>query len=321
MPLDTGAVAEFDRFAANDKDRLPRSRGGAALDGSLPLGLALRAARESSGLTVADIARATRVRPGHVHAIEIFDIESLPSRPFAIGYVRAYANVLGIDEDRAVGRFRAEAPDVDTELHGPGGISRHAPRRFRAIAACGGVILLAVLGWNFSRQMLARPHRASHALAGPAAAGRPRPAQGPAHLGAPLPAPPEATTPPVYETPGLAAAAGDASTLPAPTPATPPADKAVTPGAAFVAAGTVYGARDASGVLFQARNPTSLVVRGQNGAVYFARQLAAGEAWRAPAAPGLIVDVGNPASMEVFVAGVSRGALTAPQTPVSHFAD
>lgn len=320
MPLDTGAVAEFDRLASAAKDRVARGPGGAVLDTSVSLGFALRAAREAGGLTVNDIARATRVRPGHVEAIENSDLGALPSRPFAMGYIRAYAAVLGVDPDRAVGRFRAEAPEVDSELRGPGGIAREAPRRFRRLAICATLVLTALVGWNFSRHALAKPPRVNRSLVA-AADSRPRPALGPAHLGAPLPAPAEATTPAVYETPGLAASVAGRSPGAAGPPPRPDRIASESAGAPFVAAGTIYGASSgASGIPFQARNATSLVVRGQNGAVYFARQLSAGQAWRAPALPGLIVDAGNPASIEVFVAGFSRGALTQPLTPVSRFA-
>nr|MBA3810945.1 helix-turn-helix domain-containing protein [Caulobacteraceae bacterium] len=123
---------------------------------------------------------------------------------------------------------------------------------------------------------------------------------------------------------GLAEASGSGDP-PAPTPpaggATQPlSDQTddVPPGAPFVAAGAVYGATGAgSGVILQARKPTSLIVRGPGGVVYFARQLAAGEAWRAPAMAGLVADAANPASIEVFAGGASRGALMQSQTPLA----
>ena len=52
----------------------------------------------------------------------------------------------------------------------------------------------------------------------------------------------------------------------------------------------------------------------------FEWMLGAGEAWRAPALSGLTADVGDPAAVEVFVAGVSRGTLTAPQTSIAKLA-
>jgi hypothetical protein len=60
----------------------------------------------------------------------------------------------------------------------------------------------------------------------------------------------------------------------------------------------------------------SLVVRGAGGAVLFARQLAAGEAWRAPDTAGLTADVDVPAAVEVYVQGRAVGPLTSAQTPL-----
>jgi transcriptional regulator with XRE-family HTH domain len=324
MPLDTGTVGEFDRIVSVARRRAGPGQVAPALDRTLSLGKALRAAREAAGLTVADVALATRVRPVHVEAIERFDLEALPSRPFTVGYVRAYANLLGVDEADALGRLRTEAPEEDTALRPPGGISGEMPRRFGWLAAWAAFALLILAGWNLTRHAAA-DHRRGPARVAARTAGRLRAADfGPTHLGLPLPAPPEAATPAVYETPGLAAAAGigpaaagvGASSGAAASPTASPA----TPGAPFVQAAAVYGPEaPASGIVFQARRATSLVVRGSGGAVYFARQLAAGEAWRAPTTPGLIVDVGNPASVEVFVGGFSRGALSEAQTPVSHF--
>jgi hypothetical protein len=61
----------------------------------------------------------------------------------------------------------------------------------------------------------------------------------------------------------------------------------------------------------------SLVVRGAGGAVYFARQLAPGEAWRAPNVAGLTVDVDVPAAVEIYVQGRAVGLLSQAQTPLA----
>jgi hypothetical protein len=57
-----------------------------------------------------------------------------------------------------------------------------------------------------------------------------------------------------------------------------------------------------------------LEIHGPDGAVYFARQLAAGEAYRVPNLNGLTAEVSNPANAELFEGGVSKGVLTQPQT-------
>jgi hypothetical protein len=174
------------------------------------------------------------------------------------------------------------------------------------VGAAAILIGVSLTAWNIARHAKAdSPRRAvvaSHGLAAQV--------EGPAKLGAPLPPPPEASTPPAYATPGLGAASDD---LPAPVL-----------GARFVQAGPIYGGPPVSAtsdVILQARKSTSLIVRGGGGAVYFARELSPGEAWRAPAATaGLTVDVGNPAAVEVFAGGASKGALSAPQTAVAKLA-
>ena len=306
MPLDTSDVTpeiEAVRLRADDLAPLRPIR--VVLDECLALGPALRAARESLDLAIEDIAQATRIRSGYIASLEAFDIDALPARPFAIGYLRAYARALGVEPDAVVTRFLAEAPVVDETLRAPAGL-RKAPRRLGVVSGAALLIAVSLTAWNIARHAKAdSPRRAVVASHGPASH-----VEGPAKLGAPLPPPPEASTPPAYATPGLGAASDD---LPAPVL-----------GTRFVQAGAIYGGPPVSAatdVILQARKSTSLIVRGGGGAVYFARELSPGEAWRAPAATaGLTVDVGNPAAVEVFAAGVSKGALSAPQTPVANLA-
>jgi len=302
MPLDSGVFAENTgaTFRADDLAQLRPLAVRLAAEGNV--GAALRTARESLGLAVEDIAQATRVRPAHVASLEAFDFGALPARPFVVGYVRAYARALGLETEAVVARFRREAPAVDDRLRAPSGLSGHG-RRFGVLALCVALLIAAVVGWNIMRHAAVAPHHVTRP-AMRAAPGRVDAA--PTVLGAPLPAPPEAAAPPTYETPGLAAAP---TTAPDPT------------GAPFIRAGAIYGAPAAGAhVILQARKSTSLVVRGDGG-IFFARQMAAGEAWRAPPSSGFVADVGNPASMEVFVDGLSRGDLSEGRTPLDSLMD
>ncbi len=58
----------------------------------------LRTAREAQGLSVADIATRTRVPLRHLEAIEASDYSVLPSSTYAVGFARAYARAVGVDE-------------------------------------------------------------------------------------------------------------------------------------------------------------------------------------------------------------------------------
>jgi cytoskeleton protein RodZ len=312
MPLDTSPIAETAETASA---REAVSAPGATLAGLHPIklvldptgdiGSALRNARETLGLPVEDVAAATRVRAAYITAIEAFDLERLPARPFVVGYVRAYARALGLEPEAVVTRFRAEAPGTTVDLGAPAGIFDRGSRPLGGLAAAAAMIVAALGVWNVLRHAEAAPHAAPPSA--PTAVRLPAsPLDGPAHLGAPLPPPPEAATPAAYETPGLA----QSTTAP---------DEGPPAGTPFAASGTIYGAAD-TGIILQARKPTTLVVRSADGAVRFARQLAAGEAWRAPATPGLVVDVGNPASIEVYLGGLARSPLTASLTSVSSLA-
>ena len=138
----------------------------------------------------------------------------------------------------------------------------------------------------------------------------------------------ESTTPTPYETPGMAQATMTEDgriTLqgrPAPldTVSDPPAAAQLAP--TFVPKGAIYGAppQEPSGVTVQALKSASLMVRGVDGSLYFARQLAQGEAYRAPQIGGLTFNVTDPNAFQVFVAGQSRGVLPAAQASVSGLA-
>ncbi|HEY1927552.1 MAG TPA: helix-turn-helix domain-containing protein [Caulobacteraceae bacterium] len=314
MPLDTGNV-EVGKHVRLTGDELGSLRPTPVqLDERLPIGAALAAARLSLDLAVEDIASATRVRTGYLIAIERADFDALPARPFVVGYVRAYAMALGLDADSVVARFRAEAPPVADDLRSPAGVERPTPVAPRIIGFLACIVVVAVVAWNIWRHAEAQPLRS---LPPPPVALTPAP--GPVAVGAPPPTPPEASTPPHYDTPGLPAPDGSTS-----APAQPAGASqgllapAAQPGAPFKSTGAIYGASGSNqGLVLEARTPTTLIVRGPGGAVYFARQLVAGEAWRAPTMEGLTVEAGVPSAVQVFVGGSLRGVLAQSQAPVS----
>lgn len=307
MALDTGRLSE-----------VPSLTDGASV------GEALQQIRLFRGLSLEDVADATRIRRIYLEAIEAMRLDALPSRPFTIGYIRAYAQALGVSPDTAVERFRQERPAQDEPLRAPVGVTKGPDPRLAAILIGACVVLGAILTWN----VVQRATKAPEAKARPAIAQRPaqasQPAQaGPVALGAPLPPPMEATTPDLYETPGLANAVPGANgvmtldqapaDLGAPAPlAPPPAGLRLAP--TFTASGPVYGATAQSGasVILMALKPAPLVVKSHAGTVYFARQLAKGEAYRAPALPGVLAETADPHAFQVFVGGHSKGLL--PQT-------
>lgn len=324
MALDTGssgsafdgaqAASGADLYSDSGADAPRLSVEALAFAPGVHFGAGLKAARESLGFDLARIADATKIRRHYLASLEAMDLAQLPSRPFILGYVRAYARVLGLDEERAIARFRQDAPDPNEPLRAPVGVSKIADPRFGLLAAAAGMVIAAIVVWNVAQRAMAK-HEADPATE--AATMVPDFSSGPVTLGEPLPPPQESTLPDPYITPGLS---GEVTGVQPAAPPTGPleAPKEVRP---FVAKGGVYGADAAnSQIVIQARRSGALIARGGDGKVYFAQQLQAGEAYRAPMLPGLVIDVSSPQIMDVFIAGVLAGNLVQPITPLSALA-
>jgi cytoskeleton protein RodZ len=335
MALDVGAASAF---GAGDitgvAPETPFVISPPSLAAGPNIGAALKAIREFKGHSIDFIAGATRVRPNHLVAIEAFDLEHLPSRPFAIGYIRAYAEALGQDPEAAVARFKAETPPPEASLRAPIGddVRAAAGRSAGVLVVAGLLVLSSVIAWNVTRRIMSPRVEASETAVSSAALEEATAAssRGPVQIGGPVPAPPEASTPAPYITPGLAAAtaangSADAANAARAAAATqtpaPPADLQQPPiGSGFAASGQVYGVGPEGGSLvFQATRPLTLIIRGGDTAVYFARHLSTGEAYRAPAVHGLTVESDSPYYVRVYGAGGYRSTLTQSLTPLAQF--
>jgi hypothetical protein len=315
MALETGRSPDGHEAQTDWRDVMP------PITDAPTLGDGLRDARERSGRTLAELSSVTRVPARYLTALEQNDYSVLPNRVFSIGYVRAYAAALGLDEQLAVERFKGETPDPSVPLQPPVGVAFEEVRRYspRVIAA-GLALVIAVVGWNvFQRVSLMRAPQPSDIAEVPESwrVGE-VPGQGELmRLSAPHPAPPDQTVPALYVTPGLEAQLtgidpASPEALAAAADAAPPVQKAFNP------RGAIYGASaSASQVVIQARKAASLVVRMADGRVLFARQLAAGDAWRAPVGVSATVDVSDPSAFDVYLNGEHGGPLEASLTPLA----
>ena len=314
-PLDTGSVTNVVRLA----EPLGRGPGPLPTD-SVTLGAYLRAVREHKGLSLVQVAEATRVRRLYLEALERDDLAPLPSRPFAVGYVRAYARALGLDGDAAVARFKSENPEASQALRAPIGVGFDANPRRRVIYAGIAVLVVAVALWNIAQHTLISSARPEPVLPPGAQTWPGPPRTGVVTLSAPTPPPADQTTPKPYLTPGLGVPGVDKNATVDPSaapPASPPPPADSPPPASFVSHAAIYGApAKMGGVLVQARTPASLIVRGPAGQIYFARELQAGETYRAPLGRGLTADVSDPTAFLLYVGGKLAGPLSEPQTPL-----
>lgn len=73
------------------------------------LGTFFREAREAKDLTLEQVGAITRIQESYLQAIEEENFHMLPQKVFTKGFVRTYAQMLGLDEEEALRRFSAVA--------------------------------------------------------------------------------------------------------------------------------------------------------------------------------------------------------------------
>lgn len=76
------------------------------------VGSLLRATRVRVGEDIQDVSSVLRIRRTYLEAIEDGRFADLPGLTYAIGFVRTYAEHLGLDGDEVVRRFKAEAQGI-----------------------------------------------------------------------------------------------------------------------------------------------------------------------------------------------------------------
>lgn len=127
---------------------------------SISPGTKLRAAREAQGLSVQDVATRTRIAQRQLEAIERDDYSALPGIPYAVGFARAYARAVGLDEVAIAAQVRDAVNNSELgasryETFEPADPAR-VPSRVLAWTAAVIVILL-VAGFAIWRTQLLTP--------------------------------------------------------------------------------------------------------------------------------------------------------------------
>lgn len=79
------------------------------------MGSVLKAEREKRGLTVKDIERETSIRAKYLEALERGKYDALPGEVYVKGFIRNYAEFLGLDAEKLVQEYREEIYGTDVE--------------------------------------------------------------------------------------------------------------------------------------------------------------------------------------------------------------
>ncbi|WP_205170154.1 RodZ family helix-turn-helix domain-containing protein, partial [Burkholderia sp. LMG 13014] len=134
----------------------------AGLESLAAVGSRLAQLREARGWTVDDVSARLKVAPPKLRALEAGDISHLPGVTFALGVVRSYAKMLGVDPEPFAQALRRErgVPEVDLSMPASsgtdlprgrvsiplGGSSRHHPWLWGTAIVV--VAVVAVLMWH-----------------------------------------------------------------------------------------------------------------------------------------------------------------------------
>lgn len=226
-------------------------------------GAMLRRAREDLRLAPENVASILRLSARQILQLEEDDYASLPGPTYVRGYLRSYAQLLGLSPDRVVDVYQQYCrqlapPPIETAVAAPTGtMSENAQTARWTAAAVGVVVLLLIVFWWKGRDDSGNTTRKADStttyvtesgavIRDPAAAGGPT--ESPAAAVSPS-APVSATTPAAQlpRAPAVAPAARPATAAavkpavpatPVPAPAAIPAP-AATPAAVAAAPATV----------------------------------------------------------------------------------
>ncbi|MFZ2997503.1 helix-turn-helix domain-containing protein [Sphingobium sp.] len=121
----------------------------------------LRAGREALGLSLPDIATRTRIAQRQLEAIERDDYTALPGIPYAVGFARAYARAIDMDDVAIAADVRRAVHDSDMGANRYEAFEPVDPARVpsRALAWTAAVIVVVLIaGFTIWRtQMFTAP--------------------------------------------------------------------------------------------------------------------------------------------------------------------
>lgn len=114
-------------------------------------GETLREARESRGWTVAEVAAQLNLTSQRLNQVEQGAFDKLPGHTFARGYVRAYAKLLELDQNRLVLEFDqfTGSDAAGSSVHSLGRIEGPVSYSQRILRMVSFVLLLALAGLSF----------------------------------------------------------------------------------------------------------------------------------------------------------------------------
>ena len=124
------------------------------------VGSLLKEVRAAKGYTLEQVEEATKIRLRFLEAMEADDFRKLPSLAYAKGFVKNYAEFLGLDSRTTLAFFRRQTLEVSKSAILPKGVVEPlnrsplqlTPGKFLALLVAGLVsIFLLYLGWQYKQ--------------------------------------------------------------------------------------------------------------------------------------------------------------------------
>ncbi len=115
------------------------------------IGVLLRECREHFGEELRAVAQTLKIRHAYLQAIEHGHFEALPGPTYAVGFVRAYSDYLGLDTKVVLRRFRTETSGISSrsELDFPvAPVEGKFPNAATMVASLA-LVVAAVVGWQY----------------------------------------------------------------------------------------------------------------------------------------------------------------------------
>jgi cytoskeleton protein RodZ len=119
--------------------------------GDARLGEVLAEMRTAHGLELADVSRNLLIREQYLAAIERGDLGKLPGPTYAIGFVRSYADFLGLDGEAAVKLFKneREGAEAHATLNFPEPVAESRIPRGAVLFVSIILVIIAYGGWYY----------------------------------------------------------------------------------------------------------------------------------------------------------------------------
>lgn len=313
----------------NRRPRTPATPEQPSPERLVAIGAELRAAREARGEDLADIATYLRIRPHYLEALERGDAQALPARPYAIGFLRAYADHLGLGGSGLVARLKEAMAAAATPDLGPREPLAEGRRPAGALVAASLLLAAGIYGGYY---MLTPDSRAVLETVAEVPGQQPEPVASPPMDVRPEPVP--AT--PAAAVPVMAVATPSAASLPAPENSPLPASLPVADVTSAIAAESAGASgvapsrpiavldvdaappadRSESGaearIVLLARESSWVQVRSLARDWVRTRTLTPGERFALPDRTDLALWTGNAGGLELLLDGRSVGLAGAP---------